>query len=498
MSPLYVLGLIVAYFSILFAISLATARKTASSQSFFVADRQSPWYIVAFGMIGTSISGVTFISVPGAVGADSWAYFQVVLGYLLGYWVVMGVLLPLYYRTQLTSIYEYLRRRLGPTSHKTGAAFFILSRTIGAAFRMFLVASVLHTFVLARFGMPFAVTVVASIALIWLYTFRGGMKTIIWTDNLQTTFMIASLIITMVIIARELGLDANAVGQTVSDSPLSKIFFWEWRDGNFFWKKFLSGAFITIAMTGLDQDMMQKNLACRSLRDAQKNMFWFSITLVFVNLAFLTLGTLLYSYVDATGITPPTKSDLLFPTLALDQFGLFAGTVFTIGIIAANYASADSALTALTTSFCVDFLGFGKKTNAGEEAEPDRKTLRTLVHLGFSILLGVLILIFAALNDEAVINQLFKIAGYTYGPLLGLFGFGMFTKRTTIEKLVPVVCILSPAVCYVLNMNSVTWFNGYKFDFELLILNGLLTFIGLYAISKPAEVKPLSELLKAE
>jgi Na+/proline symporter len=491
-SPLYVLGLIVAYFSILFAISLATARKTASSQSFFVADRQSPWYIVAFGMIGTSISGVTFISVPGAVGADSWAYFQVVLGYLLGYWVIIGVLLPLYYRTQLTSIYEYLRRRLGPTSHKTGAAFFILSRTIGAAFRMFLVASVLHTFVLARFGMPFAVTVVASIALIWLYTFRGGMKTIIWTDNLQTTFMIASLIITMVIIAGELGLNASEVGQTVSDSPLSKIFFWEWRDGNFFWKKFLSGAFITIAMTGLDQDMMQKNLACRSLGDAQKNMFWFSLTLVLVNLAFLTLGTLLYAYVDATGITPPVKSDLLFPTLALDQFGLFAGTVFTIGIIAANYASADSALTALTTSFCVDFLGFGKPGQA------DRKALRTYVHLGFSVMLGLLILVFAALNDEAVINQLFKIAGYTYGPLLGLFAFGMFTKRATIERLVPIVCVLAPVICYVLNRNSVEWFNGYVFDFELLILNGLLTFFGLLAISRPAEIKPLVELLKAE
>lgn len=470
MTPTLILVVISLYFLLLIAISWFTGRK-ADNQSFFLANKAAPWYVVAFGMIGSSLSGVTFVSIPGTVASQSFSYMQLVLGYLLGYFVIIRVLLPLYYKMNLTSIYAYLEQRFGFFSHRTGAAFFLLSRTIGSSFRLYLVAMVLDTFVFAAWGVPFWVTVAVTIVLIWLYTFRSGIKTILWTDTLQTAFLVGAVIISIAIIGQDLNLSLSGMAATLNDSPMSQVFFWEWQGSQNFFKMFFSGAFITIVMTGLDQDMMQKNLSCRSLADAQKNMMWFSIVLVFVNLLFLCLGALLYMYADTKGIALPAKSDELFPMLALQHFAPLAGFTFIIGLIAAAYSSADSALTALTTSFCVDFLGFNDKKG-------DVKT-RMRVHIAMSLVLGLQILLFHSLHDDSLITQLFKVAGYTYGPLLGLFAFGLFTNYVVKDKWVPLIAILSPVICYILQANSEAWLWGYKFGFELLILNGAITFAGL-------------------
>ena len=477
MNPTLVISIIGGYFLLLILISRFTS-KGADSATFFTANKQSPWYLVAFGMIGASLSGVTFISVPGEVGNSFFSYFQVVLGYIVGYLIIATVLMPLYYRLNLVSIYTYLEQRFGFWSYKTGSFFFMLSRTVGASFRLFLVASVLQIALFDSYGVPFWVSVLVTIALIWVYTFRGGIKTIVWTDTLQTFFMLSAVVITIYIITKEMGIGLGDAITQISDSEYSKTFFFDWNDKKDFFKQFISGVFIAIVMTGLDQDMMQKNLTCRTLKDAQKNIFWFTIALVIANILFLGMGALLYLYAGQNGIEIPTRTDNFYPLIALNHLGTFGGIVFLLGIVAAAYSSADSALTSLTTAFCVDFLNFEKKE------ESVKKPIRLKVHLGFSVLLFIVIIIFNAINDSSVISAIFKVAGYTYGPLLGLFSFGLMTKLKVKDNLVLPVCLLSPAISYLVDMNSAAWFNGFQFGFFILIFNAGLTFLGMLLISK--------------
>ncbi|WP_179376544.1 sodium:solute symporter [Winogradskyella wichelsiae] len=481
MSPTAILILIVCYFGLLILISYFTGKED-SNAAFFKANKSAPWYLVAFGMIGASLSGVTFISVPGAIEAKQFGYLQVVFGYFFGYLIIAFVLLPLYYKLNLTSIYTYLRDRFGVVSYKTGSVAFLISRTVGAAFRLFLVAKVLQLLVFDLFDIPFAFTVIITIALIWLYTFKGGIKTIIFTDTLQTFFMLVSVVVTIVFLAS--ALDLNSIGDVITytkESNLSKVFFFE--DGNgpqYFWKSFLSGIFITITMTGLDQDMMQKNLTCRNLKDAQKNMVTFSVVLIFVNILFLVLGLMLTQYAAIHGIT--ASKDDLFPTIAmLPEIGIVTSAFFLLGLIAAAYSSADSALTSLTTSFCFDILDIENKP------ETKRKGLRKRVHIGFSAVLVLVILLFDFIfKDVSVIWELFKAAGYTYGPLLGLFAFGLITKIEIKDKLVWIVAIIAPLISYLLNLYSKALFNGHEIGFEILIYNGLFMFLGLLLIKKKA------------
>jgi Na+/proline symporter len=483
MTPLLVVSIMVVYFAVLIAISVMTSRG-ADTNTFFTGNRQSPWFLVAFGMIGTSLSGVTFISVPGNVGKIGFGYFQVVLGYLVGYWVIIGVLMPLYYRLNLVSIYTYLEQRFSFWSYKTGAFFFLVSRTIGSSLRLFLAATVLQVFLFDDWGVPFFVTVATTIALIWIYTFRGGVKTIVWTDSFQTIFLVSAVCITVWQISDRMDLSFSDLVTTIRASEYSRIFYFD--DPNstmFFFKQFLGGAFIAITMTGMDQEIMQKNLTCKTLGDAQKNMFWFSIILVVVNMLFLTLGALLYLYSAKNNIALPAASDELFPMLAHTELGLAVGIFFLLGITASSYASADSALTGLTTSFCIDFLDFKNKT------EKQRKRQKFMVHLGFSLLFLLIIVIFREINERSVIDAVLNIAGYTYGPLLGLFSFGLFTRLKVRDKLVPVVCVISPIISYVISSNSADWFGGYKIGLEILIINGLITFLGLWLISKPGDGK---------
>jgi len=495
-SPFIILSILLSYFGILILISQITSRN-ASNNQFFIAGKRSPWILVAIGMIGASLSGVTFISIPGVVGANgvnqSFSYMQMVFGYLLGYMLIAQVLMPVYYRMNLTSIYGYLENRFGTYSYKTGAFYFLLSRVIGASFRLFLVAIVLQIFLMAPLGekiglsISFPFTVAITIALIWVYTFKGGIKTIVWTDTLQTVGMLSAVILSIYYIGKEL--DSGFIGtfKLVANSDYSQMFFFEggWKDPNNFFKQFFSGALIAIVMTGLDQDMMQKNLSCRTLGKAQKNIYTFSIILVFANLLFLTLGALLYIFANTKGIPIPNETDQLYPMLAMHHLPMAVGIVFIIGLIAAAYSSADSALTALTTSFCVDFLNFEKSTKTEEEK---RKT-RIWVHISFSLLLFSVILIFKALNNDAVINGLFKAAGYTYGPILGLFAFGMLSKRKIKDKFVLIIALAAPVLSYILDINSAAWFNGFTFGFFILAINGLLTFLGLLLISSKATEK---------
>ena len=487
MSPYIILLFIALYFALLFVIGRVTSRNSGNAD-FFLGKRESPWYIVAFGMIGASLSGVTFISMPGAVGQvvmgqpNGFSYMQMVLGYLPGYAVIAFVLMPLYYRLNLTSIYSYLGGRLGPASYKTGAWFFLVSRLIGSAFRLYLVAIVLQVGVFDRlnFNMPFALTVSLTILLIWLYTARGGIKTIIWTDTLQTAFMLVAVGVSVYVISGQLGLDPAHLGEAIRQAELGQWFFTDnSNDPRFFWKQFLGGMFIAIVMTGLDQDMMQKNLSCRNIGEAQKNMISFSLVLVAVNALFLSLGALLYMFATAHPEIPTVlKGDELFPTLALQGYlGPVVAVCFTLGLIAAAYSSADSALTALTTSFCVDILGIS--------TDDDRAVrVRRWVHMGVSVAMIGVILFFKAVNDDSVINQVFTVAGYTYGPLLGLYFFGLFTRLNVRDKWVPVVCVLSPIICYVLSTNSESLFNGYRFGFELVLVNGAITFAGLMVLAR--------------
>ena len=447
----------------LISISFLTG-KSDSNEAFFLGNKQSPWYVVAFGMIGASLSGVTFISVPGWVDSSQFSYIQMVMGMTAGYFVIANVLMPIYYRLNLTSIYGYLGQRLGNRSHKTGAFFFLLSRTIGASFRLYLVANVLQFAIFEELNVPFWLTVTITILLIWIYTFRSGIKTIIWTDTLQTLFMLLAVGVSIWLITDDLGWGISDSYTNISESKYSQVFFWQGKQH--FLKQFLFGAFLAIVMTGLDQDMMQKNLSCNSLKEAQKNMYSFSIVLIIVNIFFLALGALLYIYAEKNGIAFD-KADDLFAAVALKgKLGIGVGVFFILGLIAAAYSSADSALTSLTTSFCVDFLAIEKKSSK------EQVLSRKWVHVGFSILLIVTILIFKAINDDSVVSALFKVAGYTYGPLLGLFAFGIFTKHKIYDKLVPLIAVLSPIICYVLQLY-------FSFGFELLIVNGFITFLGL-------------------
>lgn len=495
MQPSHILFLILAYFGILLAISYFT-KKDGSNNEFFKASRKSPWYLVAFGMIGASLSGVTFISVPGWVESSQFGYYQVVLGYILGYLVVGLVLLPLYYRLNLTSIYTYLEGRFGNISYKTGASFFLLSRLIGSSFRLYLVAVVFQTLIFDAAGFPFWATVSVTILFIWLYTFKSGIKTIVFTDTLQTLFMLSAAGVAIYYLSNSLGIAGSDLIGFVSESELSKMFFFEdYKSANFFWKQFLSGAFITIVMTGLDQDMMQKNLTCKTLKDAQKNMFWFTIVLVLVNLVFLVLGLLLISFAQQNNIQVD-RADLLFPVIATQSgLGMVMALFFCLGLISAAFSSADGTLTALTTSFCIDILDIEKKYT-----QKRQEKIRKQVHKAVALVFIITMLIFEyIIQNESVIERLFYFAGFTYGPLLGLYAFGLFTKWKVKDKWVPLIAILSPILTIVISLSSqiyvfythsLSWVKSgeiakelyYTFGFEVLIINGLLTFLGLVLI----------------
>lgn len=478
MNPTLVAGILFGYFFILILIAWITSRG-ATTDTFFTANRQSPWYLVAFGMIGSSLSGVTFISVPGNVGKIGFAYFQVVIGYLLGYWTIMYVLMPLYYRLNLVSIYTYLEQRFDKWSYRTGSLFFMVSRSIGSALRLYLAATVLQLFLFDAWGIPFFVTVATTIALIWVYTFRGGVKTVVYTDSFQTLFLVSAVVIAVWQIASDLNLSFSGIVSAITGSEYSRMFhFDDPNSGLFFPKQFFGGAFIALTMTGMDQEIMQKNLTCRSLQDAQKNMFWYSLVIVFVNLLFLTLGALLYIYSAKHQIERPATSDQLFPLLALNHFSLLVGIFFLLGITASSYASADSALAGLTTSFCIDFLDFKSKN------EEVKRRQKFLVHIGFSLLFLIIILVFREINQKSVIDAVLKAAGYTYGPLLGLFAFGLMTNRRIAGWPVLVVCLIAPCLSYLISTNAPIWFGGYQIDIEILIINGLLTMGGLWIISK--------------
>jgi SSS family transporter len=486
MTPGLVITIMSIYFAVLIAISWVTSRG-ADTNTFFTANRQSPWYLVAFGMIGSSLSGVTFISVPGAVGKIGLGYFQVVLGYLVGYWVIILILMPLYYRLNLVSIYTYLEQRFDMWSYKTGAFFFLISRSLGSALRLYLAATVLQLFLFDAWGVPFIATVATTIVLIWIYTFKGGVKTIVYTDSFQTLFLVTAVCIAVWQISSQLGFSWGHIADIFSTSKYSKMFYFDDPNGTmFFPKMFLGGMFITITMTGMDQEIMQKNLTCKNLGEAQKNMFWFSLILVAVNLLFLLLGALLYIYSEANGIVVPPSSDDLFPTLALNHLGLIVGVFFLLGIIASSYASADSALAGLTTSFCIDFLNFRNKK------EEQKKREKFIVHLGFSVLFLVIIVVFKEINERSVIDAVLQVAGYTYGPLLGLFSFGLFSKRKVNGMAVPFIAIACPLISWFLSSNSAGWFDGYKIGYEVLVINGALMYLGLFLVSKKGVQDPLA------
>ncbi|MFN8321461.1 MAG: sodium:solute symporter [Chitinophagales bacterium] len=481
MSATLILAFVLVYFALLLGIAFYTSRG-ATDETFYIGQKKSNWLLVAYGMIGTSLSGVTYMSVPGEVNAKGFAYMQVVIGYFIGYMVVAFVLLPLYYKLNLTSIYSYLKTRFGNTSYKTGASFFILSRTLGASIRIYLVLMVLQHFLLDGLNIPFAVSVFVILLMILLYTFNGGVKTIVWTDTLQTTGMILALVITIYLITTELNFSVGTLLAHVSNKDYTKIFQTEdWLAGNFFIKQILGGAFVTITMTGLDQEMMQKNISVKTLGESQKNMIFFSVILVAVNLLFLILGAALYIFLEAKGVSFPAKTDETFSFVALQYLPPVAGLIFIIGLVSALFPSADGALTALTSSFCIDILGL--KERADMNVEQKSRTRKT-VHISITLIFVLLILLYQKIIEASVISTILKVAGYTYGPLLGLFAFGILTKRKPKEILVPVICLLSPVICYVLSENSKAWLGGYQFGFELLMLNGFITYMGLLAFSK--------------
>lgn len=472
----------VSYTLVLFLITYLTSRK-ANNQSFYSGNKRSPWFVVAYGMIGASLSGVTFMSVPGWVSERSFTYMLTVFGFFLGYMVIAFVLMPTYYKLNLTSIYQYLETRFGKFSHKTGSFFFLLSRTLGASLRMFIVIIVLQKFVFSHWGVPFELTVVLFLLLILLFTLKGGIKTIIWTDTLQTTFMLTALVMCFVMVAQAMNMTTGQMFSVIWKSDYTTIFVTDSASRLCWWKQILGGMFISISMTGLDQEMMQKNLSCKDIKSAQKNMTTFSITLFFVNFLFLLLGAALYIYANAMGID--AKGDSLFPTIAIDHLGPLATVVFIIGLISALFPSADGALTSLTTAFSIDFLNLEKRQDYSEK----KKTrVRHIVHSLFAVLFVGVIIFYYHFENQHLIDILYQVAAITYGPLLGLFAFGLLTKRKVKDKFVPIIAVLSPVICFILSLNSKAWFN-YSFDFELLVLNGLLTFLGLLLISHKAEFK---------
>ncbi len=501
LTPTLVLVIMLLYFAMLLGVAWFTGRNVGNA-GFFLANRKVPWWIIAYAMIGTSISGVTFIAIPGKVGSTgpnmAFSYFQIVLGYLVGYFFIATVLMPLYYRLNLTSIYGYLEQRLGRMSYRTGAAFFIISRTVGSAARLFLAASVLQTFVFGPLGVPLPVTAALMLGLIYSYTYKGGLKTIIWTDTIMTTFFLAALAFTVYSIGNALNMTSGSIVSNVMGSRYGQIFFWDNFLGNpnHFVKQFISGALVAIAMTGLDQDLMQKNLACKDLRSAQKNMFVFCIYLVVINFFFLVLGALLYTYASSLGLPIPARTDQLYPQLAFNHFNVTVGVFFILGLIASTFASSDSALTALTTSFCVDFLHFEKKEQAhlgydadghevwgqDEATEQAQRKQRTWVHLGFSGAFLLIILVLYYFTEGSTIDLIMKYAGYTYGPLLGLFAFGLFTNLSVRDRFVLPICVASPFLTFAIEWAMKTWIH-VDVGFLTILLNGLLTFGGLWVIS---------------
>jgi Na+/proline symporter len=497
MTPSVILILFISYFAILFIISHLVSKDDGGNDAFFKANKNSKWYLVAFGMIGTALSGVTFISVPGEVGSpngEQFKYFQFIIGNAIGFIIVAKLLLPLYYRMNLTSIYGYIEQRMGFYSYKTATSIFLISRTISSAFRLYLVVIVLQRFVFDYYNIPFFVTVLISLLLIFSYTYKGGLKTIIITDTLQTFFLVASVFMTIYFICNSLNLNVSEAFNEVKNSNYSKIFFFDdfLTSKYHFVKQILGGIFVTLAMVGLDQDLMQKNLSCKNIGEAQKNMFSFTGIFVIINIFFLSVGALLYIYADKNNIAIPLdlitnkpRTDLLFPEIALNHLSTIPAVIFLLGLIAATFATTDSALTALTTSFCVDFLGMDKAENNNT-----KKMIRTrhLIHFGFSGVIFLVILVFNSINDSSVVGTIFKVASYTYGPLLGLYIFGLFLKSKKVnDKLVPIICLLAPFLTYLINENSKTLFFGYVFDNELIILNTLITFVGLCFISKTTD-----------
>jgi SSS family transporter len=497
MSSTLLFVFVIAYFLLLLAVAYSTSRNS-DNDSFFIGNRKSNWMLVAFGMIGTSLSGVTFVSVPGTVGDfagvshKAFNYFQVVIGYFIGYFVIAFILLPLYYRLQLTSIYNYLQTRFGKVAYKTGSLFFIISRTIGATARLYLVINVLQIFILDDIGLPFFVTAIVILLMILLYTFEGGVKTIVYTDTLQTTFMLAGMIVCIVYIMHHLNFSFSSTMHVLNEKGFTKIFNTDTNSKGFFLKQIIGGMFITIGMTGLDQEMMQKNISVKNLKDSQKNMISFSVILVIVNFLFLFLGGLLYLYAlgnnaayDNHQLLMNGKNiigDDIFPNIALHYLPKAISIIFIIGLISALFPSADGALTALTSSFCIDMLGLKQKFNLTEK---QRKRIRMTVHFSFAFVFLICILIFKWINNKSIINIILDLAGYTYGPLLGLFSFGIFTKRSLPETwLTTAVCLIAPVICYILSKNSAQWFNGYQIGIELLLIDGALTFLGLLIISK--------------
>ena len=479
MSPIAVLFTIASYFLVLFTVSYIAGRK-ADNQGFFVGNRKSTWYVVAFAMIGSSISGVTFVSVPGMVAASDFSYLQMVLGFVVGQFIIAFVLIPLFYRMNLVSIYEYLENRFGASSYKAGAWFFFISKMLGAAVRLFLVCLTLQLLVFEPLQLPFILNVIVTVALVWLYTFQGGVKSLIWTDTLKTLCLVVSVVLCIGFIASDLDLGLGSMVTTIVDSDLSRMFFFDdVNDKRYFFKQFLAGVFTMIAMTGLDQDMMQRNLSCKNFKDSQKNMITSGVSQFFVILLFLMLGVLLYTFTAQQGIVNPAKSDQLFPMIATgNYFPAIVGVLFIIGLIAAAYSAAGSALAALTTSSTIDIL------EAKDKAEDELVRIRKRVHVGMAVVMGVVIFVIDILNNTSVIDAVYILASYSYGPILGLFAFGIFTKKTVRDRYVPLVAILSPILCFILQKNSETWFNGYQFSYELLIFNAFFTFIGLCLLIK--------------
>jgi Na+/proline symporter len=477
MSGFSILCVIIVYFSVLLLISYFVGRKSTDNEAFFLGNKKSPWWVVAIGMVGSSISGVSFVSVPGMVGKIDFSYMQTVLGFFVGYLIIANVLLPLYYRLNLTSIYTYLEQRFGKYSYKTGASFFLLSRTIGSGVRLYLVTLILQHLIFDAWHIPFVVTASVAVFLIWLYTHRSGIKTIVWTDTLQTICLVSALVLMVVQVSKQLNFGVGEFAGTMINYEHSRIFvFDDWHSKQNFFKQFFSGIFIAIAMTGLDQDMMQKNLTCRNLHDAKKNMYWYGVSFVPLNLLFLMLGAMMLMLAAQNNIALPAITDEILPLFATQYLGSVVTFLFVIGIIAATFASSDSALASLTTSFSVDILGV--KHDESKVAERKRKW----THAGMSVLFVLIMLVFKAVNDKSLVDAIYTIVSYTYGPLLGMFAFGLFTKRQVRDKAVPLVAIAAPVLCYVLNVIS-TNFWSYPLGYELLIINGLITFVGMRMFS---------------
>ncbi|AZQ63413.1 sodium:solute symporter [Flammeovirga pectinis] len=482
-SAIESLGLFLAYVVLLFVISFYSSR-SSSTTTFFTGDKNSPWYAVTFGMIGTTLSGITFISLPGMVKAASFSYLQMGLGYIVGYVVIAYVLMPLYYSNNLISIYGFLNNRFGKTAYKTGSSLFILSRGLQAAGKLFIMATVLQTFIYEPLGVPFLVNAFILLLIISLYTLKGGIKTIVWTDILQSAFMLIAGVLTIVLITNTMSSSMSDIWTKATvDTNYTQVLFWDINAPNYFWKQFIAGAFIVIVMTGFDQDMMQKNLTIKKLKDAQKNMVIFSCILFFTLALFLLLGVYLYSYADFIQLDLPSKSDKVFPLIAQQKLGFVGASIFLLGVIAAAFSSADSAITSLTTSFCVDFLNLteSKKTDVAKE------NVKRITHFSFAFLLFILVIIFESINNTNALDTILKIASYTYGPLLGLFSFGILMNKKYQPRYYVLICLLAPTICYFIKTYSTELLNGYKFGYELLLLNGCLTFLGLFLTSRKVE-----------